>query len=116
MKITFKDVGHGDTIVCQWTSDGKNKIGIIDCNKKRRRNPLIDFLKVTNIESIEFVIISHPHRDHFSGIEDLLAYCRDKNLNIKYFAHTATLHPAEVFFDNLDDKSVLKELSICQRH
>ena len=35
MKITFKDVGQGDSILLEWTDDSKNKIIIIDCNKKR---------------------------------------------------------------------------------
>lgn len=32
LTITFKNVGHGDTIIIEWQNDrGENEMGIIDC-------------------------------------------------------------------------------------
>ena len=41
MKITFKDVGQGDSIIIEWLDDDKRRVGIIDCKKKGRFNPVI---------------------------------------------------------------------------
>ena len=41
MKITFKDVGQGDSILLEWIDDeGVNKLGIIDCSKKGKEIPM----------------------------------------------------------------------------
>lgn len=91
MKIVFKDVGQGDSIVLEWTGDdGELKIGIIDCNLKGRNlNPIVEHLKVRpSIIEIEFIILSHPHKDHYSGLEQLFEYLVDNNIRVKRFAHT----------------------------
>ena len=70
LKITFLEVGQGDSIIVEWKKNKKLKIAIIDCNSKPgNENPTIDFIKNTNYKEIEFVILSHPHTDHFLDIE-----------------------------------------------
>ncbi|GEN69210.1 ComEC/Rec2 family competence protein [Chryseobacterium rhizosphaerae] len=91
MKITFKDVGQGDSIILEWEKAGIKKIGIIDCNKKGKLNPVLEHLKILDIEEIDFIILSHPHADHFSGMIDLLNYAESKSIKIKKFAHTLFL-------------------------
>ncbi|MCL1666623.1 MBL fold metallo-hydrolase [Elizabethkingia ursingii] len=91
MKVTFKDVGQGDSIIVEWERSGKNKIGIIDCNKKGKINPVLEHLKNTEIEEIDFIILSHPHADHFSGMIDIFNYAECRDIKIKKFAHTLFL-------------------------
>ncbi|KAB1232612.1 ComEC/Rec2 family competence protein [Chryseobacterium viscerum] len=89
MKITFKDVGQGDSILLEWEHLGVRKVGIIDCNKKGKINPVVEHLKTLDyLKEIEFIILSHPHSDHFSGMIELLDYIKSENITVKKFAHT----------------------------
>ena len=38
-------------------------------------------------------MLSHPHSDHYSGVEDLLLFCEQNNINIRYFFHTCDVVP-----------------------
>lgn len=91
MKVTFKDVGQGDSILLEWIEDGKNKIGIIDCNIKDGKNPVRDYIRDAGYKNIEFLILSHPHTDHYSGMVKLLDYCETAGVGISSFAHTLHL-------------------------
>lgn len=92
--ITFKDVGQGDSIIIEWTPHSSNnkKIAIIDC-KKQDGNPVLKHLIDNNYQSIEYIILSHPHFDHCSGFKELFEYCINKNVEIKYFIHTCDSVP-----------------------
>lgn len=90
MKITFKNVGQGDSIILEWSEHEKLHYGIIDCNTtKNGTNPVLEFFKSNSTKEVFFIILSHPHFDHFSGFPDLLSYFRDKNIKIRYFFHTS---------------------------
>ena len=91
MKITYKDVGQGDSILLEWEEDGAHKIGIIDCNLKGRLNPVLKHIRDAKYKIIEFIILSHPHRDHYSGMLQLLKYCEKEKIVIKALAHTLML-------------------------
>jgi competence protein ComEC len=88
MKVTFKYVGQGDSIILEWEEGGKNFVGIVDCNKDNSSNPILDYLKNLKNYSFEFLILSHPHTDHFSGILEILEYVETANIPLRYFLHT----------------------------
>jgi beta-lactamase superfamily II metal-dependent hydrolase len=91
IKISFKNVDQGDSIVLEWTEKGENRIGIIDCSlNEKGENPVLDYIRSQKIKNVEFVILSHPHLDHFSGLPTLLEYCRDSNIQISSFIHTCS--------------------------
>lgn len=96
MRITFKNVGQGDSIIIEWEKNKEKRIGIIDCNKYQNTNPVLDHIKnsVYNINAIDFLILSHPHLDHFSGFEELIRHCINSGIIIKYFLHTVNNTPA----------------------
>lgn len=94
MELTFKDVGQGDSILIKWTDNGCLKLGIIDCNKYAGINPILDELKSLDQDfTIEFIIVSHGHTDHYSGVFELLNYCASEKIKIKNF--TSTIHPVQ---------------------
>lgn len=89
VKITFKDVGQGDSIIIEWDTDkSEHKIGIIDCKKKSSTNPILQHIIDNKISEIDFIILSHPHTDHYSGMLELFEYCKINNIIIKQFFHT----------------------------
>ncbi len=91
MKLTFKDVGQGDSVLLEWVENGVSKIGIIDCNRKLGLNPVLDHLKAADYKIIEFIVLSHPHEDHYSGMLDLLNYFEENNIPVRMFGHTLHL-------------------------
>jgi len=90
IKIVFKNVDQGDSIILEWENDsGANKIAIIDCALKQdKTNPVLNHIISHEISEIELIILSHPHLDHFSGLLKLLEYCNENNIKIKYFIHS----------------------------
>lgn len=89
LKISFKDVGQGDSIVIEWKTKRKERIGIIDCNEPEYGvNPVIEHLAIKGYDKIEFIILSHPHSDHYSGLVNLLRFCESRNIEVKNFIHT----------------------------
>jgi len=105
MKIIFKNVGQGDTIIIQWKKLEDNFVGVIDCKKHNTNNPLIDYLIKNQVKKIYFIILSHPHIDHFSGLLELLDYCQSKDIKIKYFLHSLNIHSSYLNWANIDNDS-----------
>ncbi len=93
IRITFKNVGQGDSVIIEWKKKKENKIAIIDCKKAYRTNPVLDYIKEKNVHEIAFILLSHPHLDHCSGLADLIEYCISKNIKINYFLHTSNNMP-----------------------
>lgn len=98
LNLTFKDVGHGDSIILEWEHQNQNKIALIDCNiSDDNRNPSLEYLKSPSntykYREIEFILLSHPHYDHYSGLNRLLQYCSDEKIIINLFMHTAFTTP-----------------------
>jgi competence protein ComEC len=96
MKLTFFNVGQGDSIVAEWKFEGENKIAVIDCKSNLGKNPVLEYILSNNYSKIEFLILSHPHSDHFSGIKELIEGCINRGIKLKYFYHTATLSPNRI--------------------
>lgn len=94
LRVTFKNVGQGDSIILEWFNAEIRNIGIIDCNIFNGSNPTLDFIRDNAIKEIKFIILSHPHFDHYSGLYELLTYCRDNEIKIGYFLHTSGQVPS----------------------
>lgn len=110
MKITFKDVQQGDSIIIEWVdASGEEKIGIIDCNLKGTSNPVLEYLKTTSYTKIAFMILSHPHGDHFSGFLELLNYVEEKNIVVGRFAHTIGFDGAETYWKYFEWNTDIEE-------
>jgi beta-lactamase superfamily II metal-dependent hydrolase len=93
LTITFKNVGQGDSIILEWLDNGQSKIGIIDCHLLNNTNPVLNHIQQVNYQEIDFIILSHPHYDHFSGFNQLFKYCRTNKIIIQKFLHTSYLAP-----------------------
>ena len=92
LDLYFKNVGQGDTIFLQWEQE--SKYALIDCNLVRGGiRQVINHIVRNKIRVFEFMLMSHPHSDHFSGFPELLKYCDGEGIIIKKFIHTATFDP-----------------------
>jgi len=92
VNVTFKYVGQGDCIVIEWVDNESRRVGVVDCCHSLP-NAAISHIQQGDYSSVEFVLLSHPHQDHFSGIESLLLFCEENRINIRYFLHTCGANP-----------------------
>lgn len=94
MRITFKNVGQGDSIVLEWQKEnGSTGVGIVDCNLHNGQNPTLLHIQNAAYTRIDFIVLSHPHSDHFSGMLELIEYCETQGISIGCFYHTCQQHP-----------------------
>lgn len=92
-EITFIDVGQGDAILIKTPN---NYYGIIDGGPSNNLVSKVEDLLPENKNYIDFILITHPDKDHIKGFEELI-----KNYNIgtvfinKYNKHSSTLKAIE---------------------
>jgi len=93
VEVVFRNVGQGDSIILKWVENGNSSYAIIDCNLFKGQNSVLEYVKHENVKEIDFMILSHPHEDHFSGFLQLLSFCNSNSIKIRRFLHTALIHP-----------------------
>lgn len=85
LKITLIDVGWGDSILVESTDDsGQRRYGLVDCNDTSVSRSSFLFVKrhmerrgeelSTGRRIFDFVLLSHGHADHASGIQAMMSY------------------------------------------
>lgn len=68
MSVHILDVGKADAIYI--TSKDKNIL--IDAGDLEINNKVIEYLKKRGIDNLDFVVTSHPHRDHIGGMPEVI--------------------------------------------
>lgn len=94
LELYFFNVGHGDSIAIRFPKD---KWGVIDCNYDASitQPQVLTFLQNKNVENLEFLCITHPHEDHYSGCEKIV----DK-INIENLFLSGMFHEQEEFLND----------------
>lgn len=73
IRVAVFGPGYGESIVINIPQIGW---GVIDsCLKKVHNeniNPALRYLKQNNASSIAFLILSHPHKDHYEGLDQII--------------------------------------------
>ncbi len=64
------NVGHGSSTVIEYSHPSRGKIfGLVDSNAHAKEEPkALRKLKSLGASELSFVLLTHPHRDHFSGL------------------------------------------------
>lgn len=71
LSVYFVSVGQGDAIYMEFP-DGKN--ALIDGGPSSSASgPLAMFLKARGVSSIDHVMLTHPHSDHYNGLKHVFA-------------------------------------------
>lgn len=75
LKVSFIDVGQGDSILIQ-TPDGKN--GLIDGGEEESQ--ALAYLHGHGVTVLDVVIATHPHSDHIGGLIQILKTISTANI------------------------------------
>lgn len=67
--------GYGESIIIHIPEVGW---GVVDSclskNKRTSQNPALDYLKEKNVERLSFIVLTHPHEDHYHGLAEIVDY------------------------------------------
>ncbi len=103
LRVTFFDVGHGDSIVVE--RDNPPHFAVIDCNlnlsRKESEPKAYAYLMQRQVKELDTVVLTHLHKDHFTGLEFFL-----KNFDVRVFRIPPFLSRNDKVYDG-----VIKKLS-----
>lgn len=87
--VTFFSVGRGDASVFEIHDDDNVYYIIYDICRIRGFNPIAEYL-INKTDTVHAVIISHMHRDHISGINEIFEQFKVKELYLPPYFHVRT--------------------------
>ena len=68
------NVGHGSSVVVEYETDAGRSFGVIDSNAHSGQTPrALIKLKQLGATQLSFVALTHPHKDHFSGLYEVIS-------------------------------------------
>lgn len=79
LQIAFLDVGHGDTIIISTIENNVKRAIIIDCNDAIRTRK---YILANEIQVVDYILITHLHQDHYSGVNMLINELIKKDIKI----------------------------------
>lgn len=68
LMVHFVDVGQGDCAIIQFPY-GRNMI--IDGGPRKSKDKVIDYINRYNIKSFDYMVLTHPHEDHYGGLNEV---------------------------------------------
>lgn len=102
INVSFIDVGQGDSILIQVN----NKVMLIDSGPKSEKERLVKYLDTLNLQTIDYVIATHPHEDHIGN----MAYIINKYKVQAFYAPKASSNTSD--FENMIESLSRKNLKI----
>lgn len=87
--VTFFNVGKGDATLLEIYDADTVYYVIYDICRNGDENPIVEYL-VEKTKTVHAVIISHFHRDHISGIDELFSKFKINELFLPPYFHSKT--------------------------
>ncbi len=94
LKVHFIDVGQGDSILIQQISGDTRHNMLIDAGNNWDGNYLVDYLKKQGVNSLDYLIGTHPHADHIGGLDEII-----NNFNIEKVLMPRVTSNTQIFLD-----------------
>lgn len=93
LQIYFLDVGQADSILIT----NNNHSMLIDAGNNEDGPKIVAYLESLGIDSLDYVVGTHPHEDHIGGLDDII-----KNLSVKEIYLPEATTTTKTFEDVLD--------------
>lgn len=103
LTVNVLDVGQGDSIFIVLPN---GETMLIDAGNQSNAEEICSFIKDCGIESITYLVATHPHSDHIGGMAEVIKSLDIKNVYMPKVSHTT------VTFENLLDTIAEKGLII----
>lgn len=84
LTIQYIDVGQADSILIS----NNNRHMLIDAGNNEDGKKLVEYLKGQGIETLDYLVATHPHEDHIGGMDDII---RNFNINNIYMPEVYSL-------------------------
>lgn len=73
LRFYFLNVGQGSSTIVERVQDDEHYFGVIDSNcRKADEHVVLKKLHSLKADSLSFVMLTHPHADHYAGMIDIL--------------------------------------------
>lgn len=96
--VHYIDIGQGDATLLRSPS---GKFMLIDCGPTGSSEYLVKYLYDMGVERLDYVLITHPHDDHFGGVYSVMEHFEIEELVIhEDFAET---YPYDKYIRMADD-------------
>lgn len=76
LNIHTIDVGQGDSTLLECNGNYM----LIDAGETDHGKAVVDYLKQYNVEKLSYMVITHPHSDHYGGAEAVLENIETENI------------------------------------
>ncbi|SFM38933.1 ComEC/Rec2 family competence protein [Salibacterium qingdaonense] len=102
LNMHFLDVGQGDSILVESGGPGGNIL--IDGGMHGSGEVIIDYLEEENIDSLEWVVATHPDVDHIGGLIKVLEEIEVKNVLDSGKEHTTQTY--QKYLEVIDEQDI----------
>lgn len=76
LNVHMIDVGQGDSILLEYNSEYM----LIDAGEISEGEAVVDYLKGHNVDKLNYAVITHPHSDHYGGMQTVLESVDTENI------------------------------------
>lgn len=90
IEVHYIDVGQGDSILIK---QGNNSM-LIDAGENHYGEAVVDYIRGNEIDTLDYVIGTHPHSDHIGGLDDVI-----NSFNIGKIIMPKVTHTTKTFED-----------------
>ncbi len=66
--LVYLNAGQGDATIVRLPN---GKVMVVDCNNDNSPENIAEYLKKAGIKKIDYLVITHPHYDHMSGMKEI---------------------------------------------
>jgi beta-lactamase superfamily II metal-dependent hydrolase len=91
VKLHVLSCGHGDTLLLQMP---KRKWALIDCHLpgKQALQRFFQFAQNLEIKTLDYVVLTHPDSDHYTGMADVLEHFSTAPHNVRFYCDAGASH------------------------
>lgn len=100
LTVHFIDVGQGESILI----DAQGQRLLIDAGDRDHGSIVVRYLKDQGVESLKYVIATHPHEDHIGGMQAVFQAFPVENVILPNVAHNSRTF--EQFLDSIRSRKI----------
>ncbi len=93
--VHFIDIGQGDCTLIK-TPDGNM---LIDAGENGYETTVLDYLETQGVESLKYLVATHPHSDHIGGVAEVLEAVPTENIIMPKLSKSNT--PTTVTYEKM---------------